>query len=42
MIDRIREEKKYSSADDLIVHMNKDKETGLDLLKKLKNIEINN
>lgn len=35
MIERIREEKKYSSAEALIVQMNEDKKIGTELLKKL-------
>jgi riboflavin kinase/FMN adenylyltransferase len=37
MVDRIRGEEKFSSADELIEQMNKDKEIGLEILSKLSN-----
>ncbi len=37
MIERIRGEEKFSSADELIVQMNKDKSVGLEILSKLTN-----
>ncbi len=35
MIERIRGEEKFSSADELIIQMNKDKNIGLEILSKL-------
>jgi len=37
LIERIRGEEKFSSAEDLIVQMNKDKEIGLEILSRLVN-----
>jgi riboflavin kinase/FMN adenylyltransferase len=37
MVERIRGEEKFSSADELIEQMNKDKEVGLEILSKLTN-----
>lgn len=37
MIERIRGEEKFSSADELIIQMNKDKNVGLEILTKLTN-----
>ena len=37
LVERIRGEEKFSSAADLIVQMNKDKEIGMSILSKLIN-----
>ncbi len=42
IIERLREEIKYNSAEELIVQMNKDKFAGAELIKKYKQVLINN
>ncbi len=42
IIERLREEIKYDSADELIVQMNKDKFTGVELIKRYKQVLANN
>lgn len=37
IVERIRGEEKFSSADELIKQMNKDKKIGIEILKKLNN-----
>ena len=42
MVERIRGEEKFSTTEELIVHMNKDKEAGLEIFNKLANGILNN
>ena len=42
VIERLREEIKYNSADELIVQMNKDKFAGVELIKRYKEVLTNN
>ncbi len=42
VIERLREEIKYNSADELIVQMNKDKFAGVELIKRYKEVLANN
>ncbi len=42
IIERLREEIKYNSADELIVQMNKDKFAGVELIKRYKEVLTNN
>ncbi len=42
MVERIRGEERFSSTEELIAHMNKDKEAGLEIFNKLANGILNN